>query len=187
MFDHTSQTETNWWTSLKNDDPEALGYFYDTYVDKLFISAMAISNDRELIKDTLQDVFVELWKYRKTISEVKNPQAYLTRILKSLLFKKLKARRLSNIDADLATVAADELNAEELMIFSGTETINHSRLQNAVSTLSKKQQLVLKLRFYQNMSYSEIASKLGMKDQSVNNLVFRTFRRLRGVMSHLLF
>jgi DNA-directed RNA polymerase specialized sigma24 family protein len=43
----------------------------------------------------------------------------------------------------------------------------------------------LELRFYHGLSYYQIAEKLGMNYQSVNNLAFRTFRRLRSAMSPL--
>src|SRR5689334_18913934 len=84
-----SQTESDWWNSLKNDDPQALGHLYDAYVDKLFISAMYITTDRELAKDAIQEVFIEIWHYRKTLSHITNSKAYLTKVLGRILFKKL--------------------------------------------------------------------------------------------------
>jgi RNA polymerase sigma-70 factor (ECF subfamily) len=185
MSYNTSHCETDCWQSLRNDDPQALSYFYDTYVDGLFITAMSITNDRELAKDALQEVFIELWTYRKSITEVKNTQAYLTRILKSVLLKKIKAGQAIVTGADFSFFAEEQLNREEAIIASDIEKDKQYRLRSAVSGLSKKQQMILKLRFHENMSYDEIADRLGMKYQSVNNLVFRTFRRLRGVMTHL--
>lgn len=186
MAGHTSQPETNCWDRLKNDDPQALSYFYDQYIDKLFAVAISITKDRERAKDALQEVFINLWTYRKSISGIKNTQAYLTSILKSILIKELKTERAFVAAADFSTFAETELNKEEEIIASDIENDKQLRLHSAISGLSKKQQLILKLRFHKNMSYDEIADKLGMKYQSVNNLAFRTFGRLRGVITRLL-
>jgi DNA-directed RNA polymerase specialized sigma24 family protein len=59
-----------YWTRLKDGDSAALGYLYERYVDKLFQAAMRLTDDRELAKDALQEVFVQLWHYRKTLSAV---------------------------------------------------------------------------------------------------------------------
>ncbi len=186
MTGHTSQPETNCWDRLKNDDPQALSYFYDQYIDKLFVVAISITNDRELAKDAVQEVFINLWTYRKSISEVKNTRAYLTSILKSILIKELKAERAFITSTDFSVFAENELNREEAIIASDIEKDKELRLRSAIKGLSKKQQLILALRFHKNMSYDEIADKLGMKYQSVNNLAFRTFCRLRGVITRLL-
>lgn len=186
MSDHTSHTETNCWSRLKNDDPQALSYFYDNYIDRLFLTAMSITHDREMAKDALQEVFIELWHYRKSIDDVRNTQAYLTRMLKSILFKKMKTGLSVDTDVDLSQFSETTFNREESLIADDVERDRRSRLKSALSGLSEKQQLILRLRFHENLTYDQIADKLGMKYQSVNNLVFRTFRRLRGVMSHFL-
>lgn len=183
MSAYASQAETSCWSRLKNDDPQALSYFYDQYVDGLFLTAMAITKDRELAKDALQELFIELWTYRKSVTEVRNTQAYLTSILKSVIFRKKRTAQEFISGHDLSIVPEESLNREEAIIASDIENENQSRLRVAMAGLSKKQQLILKLRFHENMTYDEIADKLGMKYQSVNNLVFRVFRRLRGTIT----
>jgi DNA-directed RNA polymerase specialized sigma24 family protein len=54
-----------------------------------------------------------------------------------------------------------------------------------MAKLSRRQKLIVHLKVYEGLSYNEIASKLGMNYQSVNNLAFRTFRRLRNALSSL--
>ena len=56
------------------------------------------------------------------------------------------------------------------------------KLQLAVSTLTKRQKLILELRFFKGLSYDQIAEKLCMNYQSVNNLAFRTILSLRRQM-----
>src|SRR6476469_7501560 len=94
----SSKPEIEWWNDLKNDNPQGLGHLYDAYVDKLFISAMHITTDRELAKDAIQEVFIEIWNYRKSLGEISNSRAYLTKVLGRILFKKLRKSHLYVVD-----------------------------------------------------------------------------------------
>lgn len=186
MVEETSHTDADCWAGLKNDDPQALGHLYDAYVDKLFLAAMRLTDDRELAKDALQEVFIEVWTYRKSINEIRNTNAYLTKILRNILFRKFKVNTHLSLVMAPPTLPSPDQNAEELIISSDTDKEKQTRLQNAVSVLTKRQKQILELRFYEGMSYEQIAKKLGMNYQSVNNLAFRTFRRLRNVISTLI-
>lgn len=178
----SSKPEIEWWNDLKNDNPQGLGHLYDAYVDKLFISAMHITTDRELAKDAIQEVFIEIWNYRKSLGEISNSRAYLTKVLGRILFKKLRKSHLYVVD-DIAETVSTDLNAEERIISFDNEMENHHRLNVAISKLSKRQKLILELSFYQSLTYEQIADKLNLNYQSVNNLAFRTFRRLREAMT----
>ena len=177
----SSKPDADWWNDLKNDDPRALGYLYDTYVDKLFISAMYITTDRELAKDAIQEVFIVIWNYRKTLGDITNSKAYLTKILGRILFKKLRKSML--VDDEISETISADLNAEERIISSDTDMENRQRLNIAISKLSKRQKQILELSFYQSLTYEQIADKLHLNYQSVNNLAFRTFKRLRDAMT----
>lgn len=180
-----SNPDIDWWNNLKNGDPQALGHLYDSYVDKLFISAMYITTDRELAKDAIQEVFLEIWNYRKTIGQINDSKAYLTKVLSRILFKKLRSTHLFVADEIAETICPD-LNVEERIVASDLNMENHHRLTIAISKLSKRQKLLLELSFYQSLTYEQIAAKLQLNYQSVNNLAFRTFRRLREAMTPVL-
>jgi RNA polymerase sigma factor (sigma-70 family) len=186
MPEHNLHTETDCWTAIKNDDPQGLGHLYDAYVDKLFISAMLITNDRELAKDAIQEVFIEIWNYRKSLGDIRNSQAYLTKVLRRILFKKQRFNQHIHFAIDTGAMIATEQNAEELIMSSDTEREKQGRLRVAIAELSKRQKEIIELRFYHGLSYDQIAIKMGMNYQSVNNLAFRTYRRLRVAMTPLI-
>ncbi|MBN9381191.1 MAG: sigma-70 family RNA polymerase sigma factor [Chitinophagaceae bacterium] len=170
------------WTRLKEGDPAALGELYDCYVDKLFLAASAMTSDRELVKDSLQEVFIEIWHYRETIGHIQYPQAYLTKVLRSILIKKLKKKDISTWFPLEETLAGLEGNREDTIISSDTDKELKARLSNALAKLSVRQKLILKFHFYEGLTYEQIAQRLNMKYQSVNNLAFRTIRHLRDIM-----
>jgi len=180
MIDKIPPIDAVYWNRLKKSDVQSLGYFYDKYVDRLFIAAMRITDNRELAKDTIQEVFIELWNYRKTLGDIIHSYSYLIKVMRSILFKKLKKEnRISRSPLD-ESFAFSEQSIEDIIISADIDKEKKSRLHRALSNLTSRQKLVLEMRFYQGLSYDQIADKLSMNYQSVNNLAFRTILRLRN-------
>lgn len=169
----------NCWTGLQNGDPEALGHLYDQYADKLFEAASWITDNRELAKDALQEMFIDLWNYRNSLGKVIHTQSYLIKVLHNILFKKLKAQLPVTASLEIADRFADQQNAEEKWISDDTERENLLKLSRACQQLTARQQTIIKMRFYEGLSYKQIATRLSMNYQSVSNLVFRALINLR--------
>ena len=180
MIDKIPPTDAAYWNRLKKGDAQGLGYFYDKYVDRLFVAATRITDNRELAKDTLQEVFIELWNYRNTLGDITHSYSYLVKVMRSILFKKLKKEsRISRLLVNESMIFS-EPSIEDAIISSDIDKEKKTRLHRALSNLTGRQKLVLEMRFYQGLSYDQIADKLSMNYQSVNNLAFRTILRLRN-------
>lgn len=175
-----------YWTRLKNGDSEALGHLYERYIDKLFRVAMRLTDNRELAKDALQEVFIQLWQYRQTLGAVNHSQAYLIKILRTTLVKKLSKEQPTANLVMADTMASGDDNREDILIRMDVDREQRNRLGHAISCLSNRQLMILKLHFYEGLSYEQIAQRLSMNYQSVNNLAFRTILRLRHHIPALL-
>lgn len=169
------------WDRLKKGDQTALGELYDTYAGKLFLVASGFTDDRELAKDALQEVFIELWNYRESIGTIQYPHAYLAKVLRSILIKKLKKQPGRQVSFEEIFIDR-EASPEDALISLHTGNELAARLDNAMSRLTTRQKLILRLHYYEGLSYEQIAQKLRMNYQSVNNLAFRTIRHLRSLM-----
>jgi len=180
MIDKIPPIDAVYWNRLKKSDVQALGYFYDKYVDRLFMAAMRITDNRELAKDTIQEVFIELWNYRNTLGDIIHSYSYLIKVMRSILFKKLKKENRISRSPLAESFAFSEQSIEDIIISADIDKEKKSRLHRALSNLTSRQKLVLEMRFYQGLSYDQIADKLSMNYQSVNNLAFRTILRLRN-------
>jgi RNA polymerase sigma-70 factor (ECF subfamily) len=180
MSAKTAHIDTSYWARLKKGDPQALGYFYDTYADKIFVTALRMTPDRELAKDALQEVFIEIWNYRNTLGDVMHTQSYLIKVMRSILLKKLKKESQYSPHAVVDTLVSAEESIEEIIVSSDIDKEKKGRLKVALSNLTNRQKQVLEMRFNEGLSYEQIADKLSMNYQSVNNLAFRTIHRLRS-------
>lgn len=171
------------WRELKEGNPDALGYLYDTYIDRLFSTAIKMTDNRELAKDALQEVFIEIWHYRNSIGDVNYSYSYLAKVLKSIILKKVKAKIVISALADSDHRADEEKNVEEALVLSDITREQTAMLNNALSNLTSRQKQVVKLRFFEGLTYEQIAAKLSMNYQSVNNLAFRAMLNLRKQMN----
>ncbi|ULQ54149.1 RNA polymerase sigma factor [Flavihumibacter fluvii] len=186
MVENIKNIDAIYWNNLKNGDPDALGYLYDKYVDKLFEKACRLTNNRELAKDAVQEVFLELWQYRMTLSDIQYSQGYLSKVLLSVTLKKMKKENSTfHVKLDDFYISED-LNIEGLIISRDLEKDTAKKLQKAISMLSKRQKQILQLHYTDGLSYEQIAEKLSINYQSVNNLAFRTIHQLRNLMYILL-
>ena len=59
------------------------GLLYDKHVDNLFAFGSRFTNDREMIKDCIQDVFVKLYTKKSILDSVNNIDSYLYVSLKN--------------------------------------------------------------------------------------------------------
>lgn len=187
MSDNLHNIDALYWNRLKNGDSQALGFLYDKYVDKLFIAAMHTTENRELAKDSVQEVFIEIWNYRHTIADIQYSQSYLTKVLRSILFKKLKKENPAHHYQLQESFVSPEQTIENIIISKDTDNEKKNSLKQALSKLSTRQKQVLQLHFDEGLSYEQIAEKLCINYQSVNNLAFRSILRLRNLMFGVLF
>ncbi len=178
----TYLNDTACWKQLKSGDPGALGYFYDTYIDRLFQASLKMTDNRELAKDALQDVFIEVWHYRASIGDVQHTYSYLVKVLKSIILKKVKSKVIINELIEKDQGIFREENIEEAIISADMATEQKNRLNKAIGQLTSRQKQVVRLRFFEGLTYEQIAARLSMNYQSVNNLAFRAMLSLRRQM-----
>lgn len=186
MSEIIKNIDAPYWNNLKKGDAEALGFLYDKYVDKLFLKACRLTNNRDIAKDVVQEVFLEIWHYRNSITEIQYSLSYLSKVLLSVTLKRMKKER-TTIQTQLEdSLDSGEMNIESILVTRDMEQDTARKLQSAISKLSRRQKEILQLHFTDGLSYEQIAEKLSINYQSVNNLAFRTIHQLRNLMYLLL-
>lgn len=64
---------------LEQGNHEALVYLMNTYHHPLCLYVFSLSNDYELAKDIVQNVFIKIWQKRKKIQSIKSIKSFLYR------------------------------------------------------------------------------------------------------------
>ncbi len=79
----------------------------------------------------------------------------------------------------------NESSYEDLLIaFQNTEE-KKEKLARALNNLTKKQIEIIRLKFFENLSYAEIAAKTSLTTRTVYNTIYEAIRNLREDVSLL--
>lgn len=173
--------ETKLWADIRNDEKQALAKLFCKYYEYLYNYGYKIVPGEEFIKDCIQDLFLTIWKSRKTINSADSVKSYLFISMRRTIFRKLrkqKARKIRN-KKYLDVSFEDLFNMEDLMIHLETQNEHKKKLIVAIDSLGKKQKEAIYLKFYEGFSSNEIAAIMGIKRQSVYNHISEGVQKLK--------
>ena len=167
------------WNDFRNGSKEALKFIYEDNYAPLFHYGMKITCDEDLVKDIIQDLFIELIDSGIKLSRTDNIRFYLLKALRNKLFNKLsRISKYSYNDSRQADFSMLE-SIEEQLIKKEIKADVQKKIINAIKKLSRKQQEIIYLHFYNDMSYHEIAEIFEVKLQTVRNLMNRSIQSLK--------
>lgn len=170
------------WQRFKAGDSEALGKLAQVHYRALYNYGSRFSTDGEFVRDTIQDLYLELWERRAFLSETAFVKSYLLKALRHKLIKEaVKLRRFQEPQQVHFDVAFSDPPIESNIIEDEHLLDRSNRLNHSMKLLSKRQQEIIYLRFYQNLENEDIAGIMGLGRQSVANLLYRTLRELREI------
>lgn len=164
--------------------------FFDDFYPKLLAVACRFV-DEETAKDIVQDSFILFWEMKATSIEIKQTRSFLFKIVqnKCLNFIKrqetIKAyevriniakRRIAYLNESLDTnETLKQLELQEIQI----------KLEEAIQKLPQKCEQAFRLRFFEEMSYKEIAEMMCVSPRTVESHIARAISQLRPLLKHL--
>jgi len=173
------------WLRFKDGDREAFATLYKQHSIALIAYGVKLCPDKDLLKDQIQELFVELWNTRKNLSPTDSVRFYLLKALRYKLIRLEKKRHTSSrpypLTPELA-YAGHEDPVETAIVNKETKESYLILLTRAVKDLPLRQQEAIQLRFYQGLSNEQIAELMHMNYQSVSNLIYRALSRLKDSM-----
>jgi RNA polymerase sigma factor (sigma-70 family) len=169
------------WQAFKQGDRLAFEALYRQYAKVLYNYGRKLKHDPELVHDTIQDLFIELWRLREGIADVSHVKSYLFSSMRRLLVKKMNENRLNLSDSDdvFDRILAPTLAYEAEWIDSEMDSERVNRIKKALLSISEHHREVLTLRYYEDFTYEQIANILMINEQSARNLVQRALQKLR--------
>ena len=109
--------------------------------------------------DVLQNTFIKVFKYLKDFKGDSKLFSWMYRIAtnEAITFINQKAKRNGTTSEAMQTRIVENLKAD--VYFDGNEI--QLKLQKAVALLPEKQQLVFKMKYYEEIKYEELSEILG--------------------------
>ena len=177
--------EVEVWDRFRAGDHASFTTLYQYFIQPLYAYSMGVTSDKELIKDCLHDLFVELWKNHTTLGPTTSVKYYLMASIKRKIIRHMETqirniKHHSNYMIDF--VEADH-SQEAILIKYEEEIRSNCQLQNCLQLLSKRQREAISLRFFENLDTDQISSSMKINPQSVYNLIFGALRVMKeGLM-----
>jgi RNA polymerase sigma factor (sigma-70 family) len=174
------------WQRFKNGNDLAFSMLYSKYVQRLYNYGMNSCYERELVLDCLQELFGRLWETRNRLGDINAVNFYLFKSFRRLLIGKLVQKRKYPFVGIPKDEVGFEINQsiEDSWIMEEASAQQIIELKKAIDSLTKRQREVIFLRFYNDLSYSQVAAIMEMSIDSVYNLISKAIDVLRKVLKN---
>lgn len=168
------------WRRFRLGDRFAFSEIYEEFADVLFAYGIKITSDRELVKDCIQDLFYNIYRYNIKLQQPEYLEFYLFRSLKNDIIRKLKNKNHQASLTDENVVVFDlKFLAEHENHEHESDELRIEALQKILQTISPQKREMLFLKFSTGLNYAEIGEIVGMKADAVKKQVYRTLDDLR--------
>lgn len=166
MIQPSQMTDNGLVEAYVNGDNKAFDELLKRHQNRLFAYINRIVGDTDVANDIFQETFM---KVITTIRQGKYVDtgkfsAWLMRIAHNLIidhFRQEKAEKTISADAEDSTIHNDARYAEDSIEDDMVSTQLHEDVRRIIDALPEPQRDVLRMRFYQGMSFKEIAEATG--------------------------
>ncbi|MBN7815464.1 RNA polymerase sigma factor [Algoriphagus pacificus] len=171
------------WRSIKNGNDLAFSSLYNRYAQQLFNYGMHLCHNRELCKDSIQELFTYLWNRKESLSEIDSVKYYLLKSFRNLLIKSIEKDRKFFVDLDdKHEQFQPETFVEEEIILKEINFLKREKMNFALSNIPKRQREIIVLRYFNEMNYQEISSLMGISVPSAHNLLSKSLQSMLAII-----
>ncbi len=174
----TKNLDSEIWQRFKRGDEQAFSYIFDTYHLHLFEYGQRFTSDHEIVRDSIQDLFFELACKKEKLSPTDNILFYLLKSIRIKIFNNLRKETRIGYQAE-------DYETSEFRLSYSTDTDPEERelkldqLAEAINYLPPRQKETIYLKFYKNLSNTEVADIMGVHPQSVSNHIQKAIHKLK--------
>jgi RNA polymerase sigma-70 factor (ECF subfamily) len=179
--------QSDLWGGMVRGNLQTFLAIYENHYRALFSYGFSLTANREMIKDCIQEMFTEIWKTRETLNKkVSKIGPYLFTWLRRKIYHELSRQSgVKNNNILFEHSLSSVLSYEDLLIAFQQSEEDKYNLRSALKNLSKGQLEVIRLKFFENLSYAEIAAKTSLSVRTIYNLIYEALGHLRNSMIQL--
>ncbi|WP_097128701.1 RNA polymerase sigma factor [Spirosoma fluviale] len=171
------------WHKAQAGDKGAFCQLAERQYRSLFAYATNFTDDRDFIKDSIQEIFIRIWE-KRTTTTIQYVSIYLFKSLRNQLLQEF--RRSKPVRSSLNSLEVNELSdwqtVETQIEQVEADSESQYKVRQAINTLPKRQQEVVFLKFYNGLENDQIAALMEINRQSVANLLYKALGTLKSQM-----
>ncbi|RZL12252.1 MAG: sigma-70 family RNA polymerase sigma factor [Hymenobacter sp.] len=164
------------WADFLAGDERACDQLFLRYYDILYRYGLRLTGEEEVTKDSIQNVFQQLWQRRAALGPVAVVGPYLLTALRRQLARDQQAQRRQD---ELASTYEMEFEVQYTPEDFDLPESQYQQLLAALAQLSDRQREAVYLKFFDGLSYEQIAEVMALNVQSVRNLVHQGLKAMR--------
>ena len=157
---------------LEAGDHEAATELVDIYYKQIYLFMRRLGHDCQISEDLTQEIFLRAWQHIGQLKSGKAMKSWLYRIainVSRLYRRRHKGKKLISLECiELADSVEADCDLEQL-----------GRLKCAVGQLSVKLRQVVILHYLQQLSISEAAEAMGIREGTFKSRLNRALKALR--------
>lgn len=170
-------------TRLKKGDIQAFDQVYELYFHKLFSFVLKIVKSEADADDIVQEVFVKIWESRHKLDDYQLLNSFIFTIAYNGSIDILR-KRISNHKY------VEHLKKSSIGIAESVNEVEYKEflyhVEKLISNLPERQKQVYLLHKEQGLTYPEIADRLSISKNTVENHMGKALSSLRQKVSHAL-
>lgn len=162
---------------MKKREEEIFEQLYVLYADDLFNYGRRLGVPKDNMDDIIHDVFLNLMLKTPDLSKIENLRSYIFGSVHNKIIDTFRSSKKGNTRLIFLEIEETEQieDREKHLLVKKLEDMLNSHIQS----LSESQRTALILRYFQNLSYDEIAQILNCTPHAARKFVSKAIAALR--------
>lgn len=127
---------------------------------------------------------LNIWDKRARLNPVENVRAYLMTALRRCMLDQIAYLHKTNtaLNNMLAETESNELSYEDILIGVQQDAARREKLQMAITRLTPRQMELIRLKFFEGLTYEQIAERTSQTVKTAYNTIYDAIKSLRKLL-----
>ncbi|WP_375445107.1 RNA polymerase sigma factor [uncultured Fibrella sp.] len=175
---YTYSSDAALWDDFLTGNRAAYAYMYERYAKTLYNYGYKIAQNRQVTEDCLQDLFLNILETRDRLGRTDSIKFYLMRSLRREIVRRLQAEQRFDPDPDALDFQV-EFHYEPTWLDSQISAEQSAALLVELNALPPRQKEALFLKYFDNLSYEEIAGVMNIEQSSAYKIIYKAIAALQ--------
>lgn len=164
-------------TLISQGDDDAFTEVFRRYSSKVYGVALKMLKSEVEAEEVVQEVFISLWRARKRFNVIDNPEGYIFTTTYHAVYAHLRkiSRDKDLLEEVIFQVVFKQNTTQDTIAARETGAL----IYEAIQQLPPQQRTVYELSKQKDLSYDEIATRLGLSKNTVRNHLAEAMKTIR--------